>query len=134
MHTKSPHNIDLSESPMNEEQKSELVKTLKQVDEPASDEINFLVLSIQEGSSKEIILKVLVRNGTQGNIEIKQLSIQVLKDDKEVVTQGTFPMENLIVNSNSSKPTQFIFPPESVLIKNSDLSKCSIHVIAPLKN
>ena len=126
--------IDFDGVEMSEQEKRNLTKIFESLEKPNPGELNFLKLSVTEDFKKDLILKVLLRNSTDLDLDIKQISIRILNEEKTVIPQGTFQLDNLIVLSGSSKPAKFVFPKKSVLIKNSDLTNCSIHVISNLRN
>ena len=131
---KNNHAIDFDGIDMSDQEKTNLTKIFESLEKPNPGELNFLKLSVTEDSKKDLILKVLLRNSTDLDLDIKQISIRILNDEKKVISQGTFQLEDLIVLSGSSKPAKFVFPKKSVLIKNSDLLNSSIHVISNLRN
>lgn len=130
----SKYNIDLDKSSFTPEEIEQLEKILKELDTPDADQVDFVKLSIQANSKQDLIIKVLIRNGSKENLDIKQLSMQILNKDKEIVGQGTFLLEGLIINAHTAKASQFRIPSTSVFIKHSNLSECSIRVIPPLMN
>lgn len=128
------YNIDLDKSSLTPEEIEQLERILEELEALDTDQVDFLNLSIQENLKHDLIVKVLIRNGSKENLDIKQLSIQILNEDKEIVGQGTFLLEGLIIKAHTAKASQFRIPSTSVFIKKANLSECSIRVIPPLMN
>ena len=130
----STNNIDLDKNSLTPEEIDKLEGILKKIDALDADQVDFLKLSIQKNSNNDLIIKVLIRNGSKENLDIKQLSMQILNKNKEIVGQGTFVLDGLIIKAYCAKASQFRIPSKSVFIKNSNFSECSIRVIPPLLN
>lgn len=118
--------LDLSDSPMSKESRQELEKLLDKIGPPKEDEINILGLSLRKLSTGDIQTTVLVRNGSKEPIDIKKLPMQIVTPKQEIVAQGTFSLEGLIVKPYTSKPASFVFPRKSILLQDVDLASCKI--------
>ena len=128
------HHIDFTGIDMSEKDKEKLIKLFESLDNPKENELNFLKLSITKDAKNNLVLKVLLRNGTENDLDIKQISIRILTETDQTVSQGSFQLGNLVVCAHSSKPAKFVFPKKSVLIHIGDLSLCTIHVISNLRS
>ena len=122
------HQVDYSD--MDESKISETVKNqLTEIIEKApldKNEISFMGLSAKFDDANNIVTTILIRNGTDQNIEIKQLPLKLFDATGDLSAQGTFKLENLDVMSNTSKPISLVFPNSSILKPDMDLTKWRI--------
>ncbi|MGX1982280.1 accessory Sec system S-layer assembly protein [Thermolongibacillus altinsuensis] len=122
---RKPHSLDLEESwekslaEADKEKLEQLVRTLKP---PKPGEINFMGLQAALNAEGNLVVTMLIRNGSNKNIQIEQLPLVVEDASKEVVARGGFTL-NLEVKANTSKPWTFIFPKSLLLKENIDLSQ-----------
>jgi len=91
------------------------------------DEVKFTGLSVRKDDNGSLIAILLIRNGTPRNIILKQVPLEVMDANKDVVASGTFRLENLVIKANTSKPTRFVFPASGILKADMDLSKWKIY-------
>lgn len=76
-----------------------------------------------------LAVTVLIRNGSDQDITMKQISLGVKDASDEEIAQGSFKLDTFTVKSNTSKPWTFIFPSTMVIEKELDLSKWSVYVV-----
>lgn len=116
---------DLNEDKISEDTKEFLNKIIKQQN-VQKNELKLTGLSVKRNNSGQVNATLLISNGTTENLKIKQLPLKLYDANNDLVAKGTFKMENLIVQANTSKPISIVFPKSSILKKNMDLSKWSI--------
>lgn len=122
------HQVDYSD--MDESKISEKVKNqLTEIIEKApldKGEISFMGLTAKFDDANNIVTTILIRNGTDQNIEVKQLPLKLFDATGVLSAKGTFKLENLNVMSNTSKPISLLFPNSSILKPDMDLTKWRI--------
>ncbi|HLQ71661.1 MAG TPA: SLAP domain-containing protein [Bacillota bacterium] len=91
------------------------------------DEVNVMGLSLKEHEDGGLVAILLLRNGTSRDLTFKRIPLEVMDASREVVAKGTFQLENLVVKANTSKPTRFVFPANSILKNDMDLSSWKIY-------
>lgn len=125
-----PHRLDLSNttgikpSPFI---KRKLKKLIEDSPPLGRDEVKFTGLSVRKDHNGSLVAILLIRNGTPRNIILKQVPLEVMDANKDVVASGTFRLENLVIKANTSKPTRFVFPASGILKADMDLSKWRIY-------
>lgn len=128
---KGPHALDLEESwekslaDTDKEKLEQLVKTIKP---PKPGEVNFMGIQSRLDDAGALHVTLLIRNGSEKNVKLEQLPLNVEDASGELVAKGAFKMEALEVKANTSKPWTFIFPKELVLKEDVDLSKWKAYV------
>ncbi|WP_338449655.1 accessory Sec system S-layer assembly protein [Niallia oryzisoli] len=128
---KGPHTLDLEESwekslaDTDKEKLEQLVKTIKP---PKPGEVNFMGIQSRLDDAGALHVTLLIRNGSEKNVKLEQLPLNVEDASGEVVAKGAFKMEALEIKANTSKPWTFIFPKELVLKEDADLSKWKAYV------
>lgn len=119
------HELDLEESWANslpEEDKARLHQLVAEIQAPKPGEVNFMGLQAKQTDEGNLHVTMLIRNGSDKNIQLQQLPLEVTDASEEVIAKGGFTLDNLEVKANTSKPWTFIFPSELVLKENVDLS------------
>ncbi|WP_017726084.1 accessory Sec system S-layer assembly protein [Halalkalibacterium ligniniphilum] len=119
------HKLELDsswEKSLPEEQKDKLRQLVDQIEPPKKGEINFMGLQAQQ-KDEQLHVILLIRNGSEKNINLEQLPLHVEDATGEVVAKGGFKLDNLTVRANTTKPWTFIFPKEMVTKENPDLSR-----------
>jgi|SRR5699024_3344292 len=123
------HELDLSDSQISEKAVDELQRVMDHVGPPRSGEVNILSLSIKKLASGDLQTTALIRNGTKQVLDIKQLPMQVLTAEGNVIAKGSFSLEHLTVRPNTSKPATFVFPKKSIRIKDFNPRNCKIEAV-----
>lgn len=122
------HRLDLSgldESKISKETKNFLKEIISKKDF-TEEGLTLTGLSANKSDSGRVNVTLLISNSTQRSLEIKQLPLKLF-DAKDILTaQGTFQMQDLIVQANTSKTISIVFPPSSILNKNMDLTSWSL--------
>lgn len=91
------------------------------------DELNFMGLSIKGNKNGDLTTIILIRNGSNNNIKLKQLPLELKDASNEIIAKGTFILKSLTVKANTSKPTTFVFPASSILKEEIDLSTWKVY-------
>ena len=91
------------------------------------DEVNVMGLSLKEHEDGGLVAILLLRNGTPHDLTFKRIPLEVMDANRDVVAKGTFQLEGLVVKANTSKPTRFVFPANSILKSDMDLSSWKIY-------
>lgn len=134
--TSRKHALDLEESwkkNLTEADKEKLQQIAETVNPPKPGEINFMGLQVKQNNEGQLAVTMLIRNGSQKNINLNQLPLQVEDATGEVVAKGGFTLNELEVKANTSKPWTFVFPKELVLKEEMDLSKWKAYPVQNLK-
>ncbi|MED5053050.1 accessory Sec system S-layer assembly protein [Anoxybacillus rupiensis] len=117
------HSLDLSESwekSLADEDKEKLRTLVQSIQPPKPGEINFMGLQIQQAENGDIHATLLIRNGSDKNIQIQQLPLQIEDAAGDLVAQGAFTLQAFEVKANTSKPWTFIFPKALVVKEKPD--------------
>jgi len=127
---KQKHYIDLEKvkgiSNPNEVKKK-IQKVIDKAPPLKTNEINFMGLSLKQNQEGGLVATLLIRNGTPKPITLKQVPLEIMDANHEVVARGTFRLDHLTIQANTSKPAQFTFPPSGILKKDMDLSRWKIY-------
>jgi len=129
--SKGPHVLDLEESwekSLADKDKEKLEQLVKTIQPPKPGEVNFMGLQSRLDDEGALHVTLLIRNGSEKNVKLEQLPLNVKDASGEVIAQGAFKLEALEIKTNTSKPWTFIFPKELVLKENADLSKWKAYV------
>jgi len=123
------HVLELEESwenSLSSEDKEKLHQLVTQLQPPKPGEVNFLGLQARLTDSGDLHVTVLIRNGSDRNISIQQLPLQIEDATGEVIASGGFKLDNFEVKANTTKPWTFIFSKEFVKKEAPDLSKWKV--------
>lgn len=122
----SKHRLDLEptwEKALDDKAKQQLTDLVEKVGAPSKGEVNFLGVQAQQKEDGSLHVTLLIRNGSEKNINLEQLPLHVEDASGKVIAKGGFKLDEFAVKANTSKPWTFIFPKEMVLEENPDLSK-----------
>lgn len=123
---KRKHQLDL-EATWKESLADESVKELEKLVANAAPlkpgEMNFMGISAKRKDNNDLAVTLLIRNGSEKNIQLQQLPLKVEDASGDVVAQGNFKLDNFEVKANTSKPWTFIFPESLIKKETLDLSK-----------
>ncbi|TFB24395.1 accessory Sec system S-layer assembly protein [Filobacillus milosensis] len=100
-----------------------LEEITKNVNPPKPGEVNFMGLDAKFLGSGNLQVTILIRNGSEKEINLEQIPLVVEDKDGDVVAQGGFKMEEFKVSANTSKPWNFIFPQNLIKKPSADLSQ-----------
>jgi accessory Sec system S-layer assembly protein len=124
-----PHQLQLHESwekVLSDVQKTELAKLVHNLPSLKQDEVNFMGIEVKMHTS-QLIVTLLVRNGSKKNISLTQLPLCVEDANGIIIAQGVFGLDNFEVKANTSKPWTFIFPESLIQTLSPDLSKWKVY-------
>jgi accessory Sec system S-layer assembly protein len=113
------HRLELAETwetalPDTEKEKLEtLLASLPNLEE---NELNLTPIQTKRLDNNDLHVTLLIRNGSNKNVELHQLPLVVEEASGDPVAKGVFKLEGFTVSANTSKPWSFIFP-ESLLLK-----------------
>ncbi|WP_100405685.1 accessory Sec system S-layer assembly protein [Bacillus solitudinis] len=120
------HALDLDPSwdkILDKNAKKQLQDLVERMEVPKKGEVNFMGVQAQKKEDGALHITLLIRNGSEKNINLEQLPLQVEDATNEVVAKGSFKLDNLTVKANTSKPWTFIFPKEMATKENPDFSR-----------
>ncbi|KOO37214.1 accessory Sec system S-layer assembly protein [Priestia koreensis] len=128
------HQLDLPESwktslPQSEQDK--LHQIVESLEPPQEGEVNFYGLQAGQNEERDLHVTVLIRNGSDRNMQIQHLPLQMEDASGEIIAQGSFQFDDFEVKANTTKPWTFIFPHE--LIKKDELDFSRWRVM-PIQN
>ena len=124
--SKQPHRLDLEESwekSLADTGKEKLEQLVNSMTPPKPGEVNFMGIQARMDDEGQLHTTLLIRNGSEKNVNLEQLPLVVEDASGDVVAKGGFKFDKLEVKANTSKPWTFIFPKELVLKDHIDLSK-----------
>ncbi|WP_137792023.1 accessory Sec system S-layer assembly protein [Bacillus sp. E(2018)] len=123
--TQKKHTLDLAESWANslpEQDKERLHQLVDGMAAPKPGEINFMGLQAKKSEDDHLHITMLIRNGSDKNIQLQQLPLEVVDASGEVIAKGGFALTDFEVKANTSKPWTFIFPSSLIFKDEIDLS------------
>lgn len=122
------HRLDLSDMDERKISKDSMDKLNKIIEEdPVEDnELKLVGLLAKFDKEKNLVVTLLIRNGTNKDLEIKQLPLKFYDGLGELSAEGTFKLRDLVVLGNTSKPISLVFPYSNIIKKDMELSKWSI--------
>jgi accessory Sec system S-layer assembly protein len=124
------HRLDLEESweqSLSAQQREHLQKLIETLPPLSAGEINFTGIEAKLNQQGDLIVTLLIRNGSDKHIQLEQIPLVVEDASGEVICKGLFRLERFEVKSNTSKPWTFIFPSNLLLKENIDLSKWKVY-------
>lgn len=123
---RGPHTLDLEESwekSLADTDKRKLEELVKKITPPKPGEVNFMGIQARLATDGSLHCTLLIRNGSEKNMQLEQLPLVIEDASGEVVAKGGFVLDHFEVKANTSKPWTFIFPKELLLKDNPDLSR-----------
>ncbi|MGG6433281.1 accessory Sec system S-layer assembly protein [Anoxybacillus sp. D401a] len=123
------HTLDLDESwqkALSKEDKLELEQFVRSLPRLRENEVNMTGLQATIDENGNLVISLLIRNGTRKHIQLKQLPLLVKDSSKEIIARGLFTLD-LEIKANTSKPWTFVFPKELILKENIDLSQWDVY-------
>ncbi len=125
------HSLDLAESwekSLADEDKQKLQSLVQSIQPPKPGEVNFMGLQIKQAENGDLHATLLIRNGSNKNIQIQQLPLQIEDAAGDVVAQGAFTLHDFEVKANTSKPWTFIFPKALVTKEQPDFRSWKVSI------
>lgn len=120
------HSLELADSwqqSLASEDKTKLQEMVDNLTPPKPGEVNFLGLQSKFNAEGDFHVTMLIRNGSEKNINLEQMPLVVEDATGDVIAKGGFKLEDFQVNANTSKPWTFIFPKSLILKAEPDLSR-----------
>lgn len=120
------HALDLEQNwkmALPQEEQEKLEQLVTDLGPPNRGEINFFGLQIKKTENNDLQVTILIRNGSDRDINIEELPLVVEDAAGDTVAKGGFTLPPLTVKANTSKPWTFIFPSSLVLKEDADFSK-----------
>lgn len=120
------HSLDLADSwkkSLASKDKKQLEEIVQSLTPPKPGEVNFMGLQAKFAENGDLHITLLIRNGSEKNINLEQIPLQVEDADGDIVATGGFKLENFTVKANTSKPWTFIFPKSLVKKENPNFSR-----------
>lgn len=124
------HHLQLEpswEENLSEERKEHLKQLVEKLPPLKQNEVNIMGLEAKMNEENNLVVTLLIRNGSLKNINIEQLPLLVEDASKEVVAKGVFSLNNLEVQANTSKPWTFVFPDQLLSNHKPDLSTWKVY-------
>jgi accessory Sec system S-layer assembly protein len=124
------HQLDLEpswEKMLTEDQKSRLIQLMEHTPPLKPNEVNFLGLEAKINEDNNLVVTLLIRNGSLKNIQIDQLPLVVEDAKGKVIAKGLFTFDQFVVKANTSKPWTFIFPKELLTEVEPDLTGWKVY-------
>lgn len=107
------HSLDLAES-WKKSLAAENIKKLEEIVDslapPKPGEVNFMGLQARFAENGDLHVTLLIRNGSEKDINLEQIPLHVKDADDDIVAFGLFKLKDFTVKANTSKPWTFIFP------------------------
>lgn len=129
------HSLDLADSwkkSLASEDQQKLAEMVENLTPPKEGEVNFLGLQSKISPEGDLHVTMLIRNGSDKDINLEQIPLIVEDAVGDVIAKGGFKLEEFTVKSNTSKPWTFIFPQSLVMKAEPDLSRWKAY--PPKKN
>lgn len=122
-----PQKLELEESwvqSLGDQEKQMLIELAARLPALKEGEVN--IQSVQARKKEEdgaLHVILLIRNGSSQSLNFDKLPLEIYDAADDKVAHGLFELGTFIVNSGTSKPWLFIFPKESILKEDADLSR-----------
>ncbi|WP_088006218.1 accessory Sec system S-layer assembly protein [Indiicoccus explosivorum] len=131
-----PHMLDLDptwKDALTDDQKKVLAKAVSTLPKLKPGEVNVTGFQIRQLDNGALAVSLLIRNGRKRNLVIEKIPLEVLDAQGRRVAAGSFNLDKLQVRANTTKPWNFIFPKEMLLVDEPDFSRWTVRVIQPKK-
>ncbi|MGL4819239.1 MAG: SLAP domain-containing protein [Bacilli bacterium] len=99
---------------LTEDAKRAITERYEQLDDPQDGSLNFVKLQVNRLENGNISVWMFMRNGTENNLSLESLPLELVTADGEVVAACGFRFEDLTLRENSTTPWQFIFPADAI--------------------
>lgn len=127
-----PQKLELEESwikTLNDTQKNSLIELARNLPPLQPNEVNVQSVQLSKDSEGALRALLLIRNGSEQGITFEKLPLGLYDAAGDVVAQGLFEVGGLTVNPQTSKPWLFIFPKDSIVKPDADLSRWKTAVV-----
>lgn len=126
-----PQQLELEESwikALSDQQKQSLITLAQQLPPLQPGEVNVQSVQLSQSDDQSLRCLLLIRNGSEQALSFEKLPLLLLDAQGDKVAEGLFELGSLTVSAGASKPWLFIFPPESIVKINPDLSRWKVTV------
>ncbi|WP_404455650.1 accessory Sec system S-layer assembly protein [Virgibacillus necropolis] len=126
------HQLSLEDSwekSIAEETKNNLQKVVASAAPLKSGEINFMGLEAKQNENGDLVVTILIRNGSNKSITLEKVPLGVKDASNDEIAKGGFKLDDFVVKENTSKPWSFVFPSAVITKDEIDLSKWQVYVI-----
>ncbi|SEH44233.1 accessory Sec system S-layer assembly protein [Halobacillus karajensis] len=120
------HTLDLDErwkEALTIEDFTKLKKLVSPLSPPKNGEVNFFSLYASQSDQGDLHVNLLIRNGSNKDLTLRNLPLRVEDATEEVIAEGGFQLNSLLVKAHTSKPWAFVFPADTLAKTEIDLSK-----------
>ncbi|MGE5702146.1 MAG: SLAP domain-containing protein, partial [Clostridia bacterium] len=93
------------------------------------NEVNMHSVQLSKDNDGSLRALMLIRNGAQQALTFEKLPLALHDATGDIAAKGLFEIGSLTVNPQTSKPWLFIFPPESMIKQDPDLTSWKMSVI-----
>lgn len=127
-----PQQLELEESwikALNDEQKNQLIELARTLPPLQENEVNMHSVQLSKDNDGSLRALMLIRNGAQQALTFEKLPLALHDATGDIAAKGLFEIGSLTVNPQTSKPWLFIFPPESMIKQDPDLTSWKMSVI-----
>ncbi|ANB59281.1 accessory Sec system S-layer assembly protein [Anoxybacteroides amylolyticum] len=124
------HRLDLEaswEQALSTQQREHLQKLIETLPPLSVGEINFMGLEAKLNEKRDLVVTLLIRNGSDKHIQLEQIPLVIEDAYGDVICKGVFQLEQFEVKANTSKPWTFIFPSTLLLKEDVDLTKWRVY-------
>ncbi|MCL6584935.1 MAG: accessory Sec system S-layer assembly protein [Anoxybacillus sp.] len=124
------HRLDLEaswEQSLSTQQREHLQKLIETLPPLSVGEINFMGLEAKLNEKRDLVITLLIRNGSDKHIQLEQIPLVVEDASGDIICKGVFQLEQFEVKANTSKPWTFIFPSTLLLKEDVDLTKWKVY-------
>ncbi|MFB1082242.1 accessory Sec system S-layer assembly protein [Jeotgalibacillus sp. JSM ZJ347] len=109
----SEHRLDFDpawEKSLDDQQKQAIETLYKRLPELKKDQVNLTGIQQKLDAEGNLQVDVFIRNTYEKELSFEQIPLLVQNEEKEIVAQGTFKLDQFKVKANSTKPWRFIYP------------------------
>lgn len=116
-----PKNINSSE-------KQKYMDFLNRLPAITASEVSISTYSLAKDQEGNLDITLLIRNGASQEINLEKLPIKIITEDGQGVAEGVFDLQGQSIKVSPRKAIlhRFIFPSNSLLIEEFDITKCKV--------
>lgn len=125
------HSLDIDSSwydILSEKQIKELEEVVENLPELSKNELNLTGYQTHLNEDGSLNVVIFIRNSYNQTIDLETLPLEIVDASGEIVCKGDFNLPPLSVKGNTTKPWTFIFPKETILKEELDLSRWTARV------
>lgn len=113
---------------INPTEKQKYIDFLNELPVIAANKVAISTYGLTKDQQGNLEVIVLIRNSTIKEINLENLPVTILAEDGQEIAGGVFDLQDEIIKVTPRKAVlhRFIFPSNSLLIEEFDISKCKI--------